>query len=314
MTADAPAAPAVPVPRVHLHESGPEVSALIWGTMRLADQFDGPTALARFLGGLLDRGVTTLDTADIYTGYGNEALLGAGLADLGSAARGFEIITKCGIALLAEARPHHRIKHYNASADHIRGSVDASLAALGVERIDLLLIHRPDELMAVEETAAALDAVVAAGKVGHVGVSNHAPPRLDLLAGRLATPVATNQIEFSPIQLAPLGDGTLDQAQMRGFRPMIWSPTGGGRLLSAGDDRARRLRERLGTVAATMGLEGPGEAALAWVLRHPAAPVPVLGTGRPARIDAAIATLAAPPMDRQDWYAILEASLGRAVA
>lgn len=98
----------------------------------------------------------------------------------------------------------------------------------GVERIDLLLIHRPDELMAVAETAAALDAVVAAGKVGHVGVSNHAPPRLDLLAGRLSAPLATNQIELSPIELAPLGDGTLDQAQTRGFRPMIWSPTGGG--------------------------------------------------------------------------------------
>lgn len=67
-------------------------------------------------------------------------------------------------------------------------------------------------------------------------------------------------------------------------------------------------------MAATIGLDGPGEAALAWVLRHPAAPVPVLGTGRLERIDAAIAALGCAPMDRQDWYAILEASLSREVA
>lgn len=87
--------PHLPGPcRARLHAAGPEVSALIWGAMRVAEQVDGPADLARFLGGLLDRGVTTLDTADIYTGYENEAVLGAGLAEFGSAARRFEIVTK----------------------------------------------------------------------------------------------------------------------------------------------------------------------------------------------------------------------------
>lgn len=304
----------LPLPHARLHPSGPDVSGVVWGTMRIAEQFDGPDGLAEFLGGLLDRGVTTLDTADIYTGYRNEEQLGDGLSRLGAAARQFQVVTKCGIALRADRRPHHRVKHYNASSDHIRQSVDASLQALGIERIHLLLVHRPDDLMDAEETASALDAVVADGKVAHVGVSNHAPSRLDLLADRMSAPLVTNQIEFSPIQLAPLSDGTLDQAQHRRFRPMIWSPTGGGRLLSGTDARAERLRGRLTAIAETMGLEGPGEAALAWVLRHPARPIPVLGTGRLSRIDAAVRAVGAPAMDRQDWYAVLEASLGHEIA
>lgn len=105
-------------------------------------------------------------------------------------------------------RPAHRVKHYDTSAAHIVASVVRSLENLGLDMIDLLLIHRPDPLMDADETAGALEEAVRSGKVRAVGVSNH--------------------------QTGALSDGTLDQAQRLRQSPMIWSPLGGGDLFRTG--------------------------------------------------------------------------------
>ena len=114
---------------------GPDVSSLAWGSWRAIEQFEGPADLARFLGAILDIGITTLDAADVYGGYAAEAFLGKALAELGADAEQFEIITKCGIAAKSPARPEHKVKHYNSSAAHIRASAEASCRHLGRERI-----------------------------------------------------------------------------------------------------------------------------------------------------------------------------------
>ncbi len=299
--------------RVALTGCGPDVSSLAWGSWRATEQFESPESLARFLGVILELGITTLDTADVYGGYAAEAFLGKALAELGADAEQFEIITKCGIVAKSPAHPDHRVKHYNSSTTHIRASAEASCRHLGRERIDVLLIHRPDILMNANETAEAFDTLIEDGTIGYVGVSNFTVSQIELLHAALKSPLVTNQIEFSPLHPDPINDGTLDQAQRLGFRPMLWSPIGGGALFSGDASKAVRIRSALASAAENYGFADAGSAAIAWLMRHPSNPVPVVGTGNLDRLRGLVAA-ANVTIDRQDWYAIFEAILGRPVA
>ncbi len=130
-------------------------------------------------------------------------------------------------------------------------------------------MHRPDYLMDPAETAGALDGLKAEGKTKHVGVSNFSPSRYHLLASKLKAPIVTNQVEFSPVHLAPISNGTFDTAIIEGHRPMIWSPIGGGKLMTGTDEQTVKIREVLAGIAKRNGLAGPAEAAIAFVVRHP---------------------------------------------
>ncbi len=99
-----------------------------------------------------------------------------------------------------------------------------------IERIDLYQIHRRDFLTHPHEVAASLTRMVEQGKVRGIGVSNHSPAEVDALQAFLDRPILSTQPEFSPLQVAPLYDGTLDQAMARGMAVLGWSPLGGGRL------------------------------------------------------------------------------------
>ena len=266
---------------------------------------------ARWIGQCLDMGIHTFDHADIYGDYGNEQLFGQALGQLPPSARQrVRIITKCGIKLRSAARPAHRIKSYDASAAHIRASVDHSLAHLGVERLELLLLHRPDLLLQPAEVAATVDALRAAGKIRHFGVSNFSTSQFALL--NAATPLVTHQIEFGPLALAPLTDGTLDQCLGFGSRPMAWSPLGGGTLLADASDRPTRVRAVLQSIADEHRVE-VATAAYAWLMRHPSGAIPITGSGNIERLRAAIAATQMQ-MSAEDWYRVLEASQGQEVA
>lgn len=298
------------VTRQRLHARGPELSRLVWGAWRSmkAEETATPAGLARFIEGCLELGITSFDHADIYGGYQVEALFGAALKEWAGDRSRIEIISKCGIALVNPARPGHRIKHYNSDPDHVRASVEGSLRALGTDYLDLLLIHRPDPLMDPDALARVLDDLVRQGKVRHVGVSNHAPSQIDLLQSRLGVPLVTNQIELSLSRIEPFFDGTLDHAQGLGMSPMAWSPLGGGGMLDPSDERGRQLFEAL--VKAT---GDAGQAAIAWLLRHPSRPVPVLGTCRMERLRS-LASADRLVLERQTWFEILEAARGEPVA
>ena len=293
------------VARVKMHQSGPEFSSVIWGSMRSEEQFASPAALAEHLRFLLDRGVTTLDTANTYgipDPYTVEEFLGKAIALVGRDK--FEIVTKCGIQRLSPHRPENRIRHFDFSEKEIRRSVTRSLEKLGIDRADVILLHRPDYLMDPDETAGALGALIAEGKTRYVGVSNFSPSRFDLLASRLTAPLITNQIEFSPLHLDPISNGQFDHSLRLGYRPMYWSPVGGGRLLTGDDPKTARLRTLLTEIARRYDLDGPAEAAIAFVARHPAKGAPIVGSGKRERMDGAIKA-ANTVMDRQDWYAIV---------
>jgi predicted oxidoreductase len=293
------------VARVKMHKNGPEFSRIIWGSMRSELQFKSCGELADFLRFLLDQGVTTLDTANTYGEphpYTVEEFLGKAVAEVGRDK--FEIVTKCGIQRLSPHRTENRIRHYDFSETEIRRSVTRSLDKLGIDQADLILLHRPDYLMDPDETAGALDALIAEGKTKYVGVSNSSPSRMDLLASRLLAPIVTNQIEFSPIHLDPISNGTLDYAIREGHVPMIWSPVGGGQLLTSNEPRIKKIRDVLTEIAKRTGLAGPAEAAICFVARHPANCAPIIGSGKRERMEGAIKAVATV-MDRQDWYEIV---------
>ncbi len=288
---------------------GPQLSRIVAGAWRMADWNLPVAARQAWIEQCIELGVTSFDHADIYGNYGVETLFGEALAAAPGLRERIQIVTKCGIKLVSGARPQHALKSYDSSRAHVTASVDNSLAALRCDYIDLLLIHRPDMLMDADALAETFRDVQAAGKVRHFGVSNFAPSQFALLNKRFV--LSTNQIELSPLHHAALHDGTLDQCQDLGVRPMIWSPLGGGRLFSPDDAQARRTLTVIENTARRYGVT-PATVAYAWLLRHPARPLPITGSRRIELVREAVAALALE-LDADSWYAILAAAAGREV-
>lgn len=295
---------------VSLHPEGPVLSPIVWGAMRL-DALGGPQEVLRFVHGCLELGIATFDHADIYGGYTAERRFGEALALEPSLLERLQLVSKCGITLVASERPGHRFHGYDTSRAHIVASAERSLRNLGAEALELLLIHRPDPLMNADEVAEAFAELRARGLVRFFGVSNFAPHQLELLQSRWDEPLVTNQVEVSLLKLDALHDGTLDQCQRLGVRPMAWSPLAHGQLFAAADERARRVRAELGRVAAELDAS-PEQVALAWLLRHPSGVVPVLGTSKLGRLRAATHALGLR-LSREQWFRLWSASTGHEV-
>ena len=286
-----------------------DISRLVYGMWRLGDDPDtSPAHVQAKVEACLAQGITTMDQADIYGGYTAEALLGAALKAAPGLRDRIEIVTKCDIVAPVGRHAAARVKYYDTSAAHITTSVESSLRDMATDRIDLLLIHRPDPLMDHHETGRALDALVAGGKVRAVGVSNFRPWDFSLLQSAMTTRLVTNQIELSLGAREPFTNGDLAFLQERGIAPMAWSPLAGGRLRAEG--RAD-LVARLDELAQAAGTDWTA-VAVAWLLHHPARVIPVLGTNALFRI-AAIADALRVPMDRQTWFELLTLAQGSEV-
>jgi predicted oxidoreductase len=299
-----------PVPAVRLAAGGPDISAIVAGVWRMGEWGLDVSARQRWIEHCLALGITTFDHADIYGDYQVEAMFGEALAGAPGLRDRLQLVTKCGIKLRSPARPSHAIKSYDTSRAHVVASVHASLRALRTDRIDLLLIHRPDALMDPAELALTVEALRAEGKVLHFGVSNHTPSQLALLHQHVG--VVTNQVELSPLQLGGLEDGTLDQCLALALRPMIWSPLGGGRLFTGTDATAARVRAELDALAARHEVT-PATIAYAWLLRHPSRPVPITGSRRLEALREATAALGVA-LSGEDWYRVWQAGAEREVA
>jgi predicted oxidoreductase len=254
----------------------------------------------------LDVGVNLLDTADIY-GPDNgepfgaaEALLGRVLARAPALRGAMVLATKGGIEMGVP---------YNSSADYLISACEASLRRLGVERIDLYQIHRPDSLAHPAEVAGALERLRAGGKIAEVGVSNHTSAQVAALAAHLPFKLAAIQPEFSALAIEPLYDGVLDQAMEMDLGVMAWSPLAGGRLVGdSHDGRAPAVRAALDGLARTHGASR-AVIAYAWIMAHPARPIPIIGSQNPARIREAADAMAIG-LSRTEWYGVLTAARG----
>jgi predicted oxidoreductase len=300
------------VSKINLAAEGPAVSRIALGAWRLADASLSGNAILDLMRTALDLGITTIDHADIYGGYQCQQLFGDALAGQPALRDQMQLITKCGIKLSSPRRPENRAHYYDTSRAHILASVETSLREVRTDRFDLLLIHRPDPFMDPDEVAAAFVALKKNGKVLHFGVSNFAPSQFELLASRLPFPLVTNQVQFSVVCTDSLYDGTFDQCQQRRISPMAWSPMAGGQLFQRSDDAGRRVRGALDSVSEELGAMSVEQVALAWILAHPAKIIPVLGTCQASRVRL-LAGAESLKMSREQWFAILTASVGKEV-
>lgn len=284
------------------------LSPLVAGLWRLDRWGLQPAELARWIHGVVDLGVTTLDLAEVYGRYTCHQRVGEALRADPSWRERVQIVTKFGIEVPGEARPGVEVHHYDTSGEHMRTAVERALEELGTDHIDCLLIHRWDPLLDVDAFAAACARERAAGRVLRFGVSNFLPHTVRALAERIPGGLATNQVEQHPLHLDTFLDGTTDLAQELSLPLMAWSPLAGGRLLHAEGEREEHVRSAMRIVGERHGLS-LDQVAFAWLARHPARIHPITGTGQLERIAAAQAALEVQ-LDREDWFRIWTASQG----
>jgi predicted oxidoreductase len=285
-----------------------ELSPIVAGLWRIADWNLDVSARVRWIEQALDLGITAFDHADIYGDYCAETLFGEALKAQPALRARMQLVTKCGIRLIS-ARRRYRVNYYDSSPAYVRAQVEQSLQNLHTDELDLVLIHRPDYLMDAAVLADTFAALTAEGKVKHWGVSNYSIGQFALL--HQSFPLTTHQVELSPLQMDALDNGTLDQAQQLGLRPMIWSPLAGGRLFGGDTQQELRVSAEMNAIAARYEISLT-TLAMAWVLRHPSRPHPITGTRRIEGLRDAVAALNVR-LDAEDWYAIWTASKGHPV-
>ena len=295
--------------------NGRTLSRMAYGVWRISEAQDHSVSanLAR-IDACLAQGITTFDHADIYGDYRCEALFGEAIKARPILKSQIEIVTKTDIMLLSSQWPSTRVKHYDTSAAHVTASVDRSLSRIGVDVIDLLLIHRPDPLMDAQALGPCLDGLIDSGKLRGVGVSNFMPWDVDLLQSCMKHKLQTNQLELSLLNTAPFINGQLAHAQQHRMPVMAWSPLGGGRLhAQAGTPgtAAARLAPKLEALARAAGTDTTA-VAMAWLMHHPVGVLPVMGSNQLERI-ARFGDAAPVPMDRQTWYELYELANGHEV-
>lgn len=248
----------------------------------------------------VDRGITFFDTADIYGPRTGEELLGDALAGMRDEV---VIATKFG----HEVMPDGGIR-INGKPDYVRAACEASLARLGTDRIDLLYQHRVDLTVPIEDTWGAMQGLVEAGKVRHLGICEAAPSTIR--RAHAIHPVTAIQSEYSLWTRDVEDNGVLAIAHELGIGFVPFSPMGRGMLSGAithldqlsdtdhrrgnprfqGENLGENLRlvERLAAIASDLGVL-PAQLALAWVMAQGPDIVPIPGTKRTAHLEQNIA-------------------------
>ena len=289
-----------------------QFSPIIVGTMRLGQwgaKFS-TNEYEQFIDQCLEMGLKDFDHADIYGSYTTEEEFGAVLKKRPKLRKEMRLISKCGIKMIADARPDHKIKSYDLSAKHIELSVDQSLKNFGTDYLDLLLLHRPDYLMDPEEIASCIEGLKKSGKILHFGLSNFSASQVELISKY--TEIDNHQIQISIDHLDAFDNGTLDQCIRKKIIPTAWSPVSGGLLF--GHEESDK-KDRIIAMAHPMSEKyncSLDQLLLAWLLKHPAEIIPVMGTTKILRIASAIESRSIQ-LSHEDWYDLFQASTGQEI-
>jgi len=275
----------------------------VWGENFTTKQYE------EIIDQCLSIGLTVFDHADIYGHYTTEADFGNALKGNSSLRSKMQIITKCGINMLTPNRPHHQIKSYNTSANHILNSVEQSLQNFHTDYIDTILLHRPDILMDVEEIANTITTLKQAGKIKSFGVSNFTIGQVALLNKYIT--IEYHQVEISVTKLNAFEDGTLDQCQFENIKAQSWSPMGNG-LLSEQNEKHTRILHTANDLAKEYNCS-QNQILLAFLYAHPSQITPVIGTTKFERIVEAKKAMEIE-LKREDFYKLWSASTGNEVA
>ncbi len=276
---------------------------MTWGNWGKKLSTDG---MVNLMEECIDIGISTFDHADIYGGYSTEADFGNALVASGVSRDKIQLITKCGIQYVTEARKN-KVKHYNYSSDYIIWSAETSLQNLRTDYLDLFLLHRPSPLMEPEEIANAIFMLTKAGKIREFGVSNFTPSQIAMLES--AIPVSANQVEFSLTADSVMFDGTLDDCIQNNRMAMAWSPLGG--YFQEESDQNQRIAEIMEEMRGKYQADA-SQLLLAWIMKHPASVFPVVGTTDPRRLlNSYYASKL--ELELEDWFLLHTASLGHKV-
>lgn len=262
-----------------------------------------------------EAGYTLFDHADIYSDGLSEWVFGRLLNEKKDLRDKIVIASKCGIRKAGDVRPNAPYR-YDFSREHIVHSCEASLKRLQTDRIDIYQLHRPDFLAEPDEVAAAFTQLRMEGKVRAFGLSNASPAFFSMIQKVCPFKLIVNQVEISLLKLDFFKNGTMEQCMMEKITPLAWSPLGGGRLAfqaqidlnEPGHAKRIQLREALDLAARDLNTSRP-VVALAWLLRHPARIVPIVGSAHPRNIKELTKALDLN-LSREDWYHLLEGAVG----
>jgi predicted oxidoreductase len=272
----------------------------------------------------LEAGIDRFDHADIYTRGKAERVFGEVLRRHPGLRERVHVQGKVGIRHATD----DVVGHYDLSANAIRERVEQSLERLGADRLDTLLLHRPDPLMEPDEVAAALTRLHDDGLVGAFGVSNMSVPQVAALQAALDLPLVAHQLEMS---LARAGfveagitvnrpesaavdfpSGMVEHCSAYGIELQAWGAMAYGRYSGrpTEDPADTATTELVGRLAEVYDV-GPEAVVLGWLMRHPARIAPVIGTTDPGRIrSCGQAEAVAAAMTRVEWYELLTTARG----
>ncbi|MCP1310730.1 aldo/keto reductase [Paenibacillus tyrfis] len=319
---------------IPLHKHGFSASRIVLGCMGLGGSWDREPYTAEHVKqaheaveAALSAGINMFDHANIYTKGKAEQVFGQVLKERPDLRERIMIQSKCGIRFEEEGVPGR----YDFSKEHIEASVDGILSRLGIDTLDILLLHRPDPLMEPEEVAEAFRRLHEKGKVKAFGVSNMSAAQIRFLQSAIRQPLIANQLEMSLLKLdwldagvhlnQPQGtgvsfpEGTMEFCQMEHIQIQAWSPLARG-LFTGGDlsgqPESVRATAALVSRMAEQKDVSPEAIVLAFLLRHPAGIQPVIGTVRPDRIRAC-GEAERVTLTREEWYTLYVTSRGRSM-
>lgn len=293
-----------------LGESGPVVSRFAFGTMTFGGDTD-EAAAHEMLDAYVEAGGTLIDTADIYGSGASERIVGRWLSARPGVRERVLIATKGRFGFPGAS----------LTPAYLRTALDAGLARLGVDQVDLYQVHGPDDEHRVDEIVGFLAEIVTEGKARHVGVSNFAGWQVAklarLLAERGGPPLVSQQIQYSLLaravewEVVPAGVdagvgtllyGPLGQGWLTGKYRRDQRPPAGTRVARAEDVTSEAWHRRnteevwsvievLRDVAHTHGVT-PGQAALAWAADRPGVTAPIVGARTVAQLRESLAAAA----------------------
>ena len=256
----------------------------------------------------LNENLYSFDHADIYGGYTTEELFGNAFSEMKIPRENIQLSSKCGIKMNSEKK-NYPVKSYDFSKNYILNQVDESLRNLKTDYLDVLLLHRPSPLMNPEEIAAAFGILKSSGKVLNFGVSNFSTSQFDLIS-KYFPYLITNQVEISVNETKSFSDGTLDQMMMKKLQPMAWSVMG-NYFSNPNSEQNLRIKKMINELILKYNIE-ENQLLLAFLLKHPAKIIPVIGTSKVETIQKFKQSLSVD-LEQEDWFKILEASLGKEV-
>jgi predicted oxidoreductase len=288
---------------------GLEFSRIIHGQMRIKAWNMTAAELLKFTEQIMELGIDTFDNADIYGDYTCEELFGQALQLNPSLRNKMILVTKCGIKTMSKKLPEQKIQYYDYSYDYIIAEAEKSLKNLKTDRIDVLLLHRPSDLLDPDEVARAFDKLKKEGKVRFFGVSNFLPHDFSMLQPYTDEKLVTNQVEISPYTITHFENGNMNFFLEKRIKPMAWRPMAWGKLIVPSDEKSERVVKVLNEIAGELSADGIDKVIYSWLFMHPSFIMPINGSGKIEHIRRSVEALNLK-MSIEQWTRILVASRG----